>query len=229
MKGTCLVKTWIVVTCLMLFTSAAALAQTDYCEGNFDYDSDQDGGDAFTFKEDFGRSTFGNPCPLDGPSPVAKTGQNTPYATGDDGDLGKGMAWPDPRFVDNADGTVTDRLTGLVWLKDASCFGLSIWNQALLDCSGLASGACGLTDGSSPGDWRLSNLDELLSLLDRSQTAPALPSGNPFTGVQTSTYWSSTTSAASNGSAWFVFLDDGYSDFNPKDTAYYVWPVRGGR
>ena len=54
MKGAGLVKTWIVVTCLMLFTSAAALAQTDYCEGNFDYDSDQDGGDAFTFKEDFG-------------------------------------------------------------------------------------------------------------------------------------------------------------------------------
>jgi len=213
----------------MLFTSAAALAQTDYCEGNFDYDSDQDGGDVFTFKEDFGRSTFGNPCPVDGPSPVAKTGQNTPSATGDDGDLGKGMAWPEPRFVDNEYGTVTDRLTGLVWLKEANCFVVSSWNQALLDCSGLASGDCGLTDGSSPGDWRLSNLNELLSLLDRSQTAPALPSGNPFTGVQTSTYWSSTTSAGSSGSAWFVFLDDGYSDFSPKDNAYYVWPVRGGR
>jgi hypothetical protein len=229
MKETCLVKTWIVVTFLVLFTSSAVLAQTGYCEGNFDFDSDQDGGDAFTFKEDFGRSTFGNSCPLDGPSPVAKTGQNTPYATGDDGDLEKGMAWPDPRFAENEDGTVTDRLTGLVWLQNADCFGVSSWDQALLNCSDLASGACGLTDGSSPGDWRLSNVEELLSLVDRSHISPALPSGNPFTDVQTSNYWSSTTSAANTDFAWYVFLEDGFSDFNAKVTESYVWPVRGGR
>lgn len=32
------------------------------CEGNFDCDTDCDGTDASTFKVDFGRSTFGNPC-----------------------------------------------------------------------------------------------------------------------------------------------------------------------
>ena len=32
------------------------------CEGNFDCDADCDGTDAFTFKADFGRSTFSNPC-----------------------------------------------------------------------------------------------------------------------------------------------------------------------
>ena len=32
------------------------------CEGNFDGDEDQDGSDAFDFKEDFGRSFLGNPC-----------------------------------------------------------------------------------------------------------------------------------------------------------------------
>ena len=32
------------------------------CEGNFDDDEDQDGSDAATFKIDFGRSTFSNPC-----------------------------------------------------------------------------------------------------------------------------------------------------------------------
>jgi hypothetical protein len=32
------------------------------CEGNFDCDVDCDGTDAATFKVDFGRSTFGNPC-----------------------------------------------------------------------------------------------------------------------------------------------------------------------
>lgn len=37
------------------------------CEGNFDGDEDQDGLDAFTFKVDFGRSTFLNPCTPDNP------------------------------------------------------------------------------------------------------------------------------------------------------------------
>ena len=41
-------------------------------------------------------------------APVEKSGQTTSYATGDDGDLEKGVAWPSPRFTDNGDGTVTD-------------------------------------------------------------------------------------------------------------------------
>jgi hypothetical protein len=233
MKGTCLVKALVVVTYLVLFTSTSALAQVDFCEGNFDFDQDVDGGDAFTFKQNFGRSALKNPCPPDGPAPAQKTGQITLYETGDDGDLKKGMAWPDPRFVDNGDGTVTDKLNGLFWLKNASCFGASTWSQAISDCSGLASGACSFTDGSSPGEWRLPNIDELLSLIDRSQTAPALPSGTPFVDAQAdaqaSNYWSSTSSSSNTDSAWFVFFADGYSDFNPKATASYVWPVRGGR
>ena len=35
----------------------------------------------------------------------------------------KGVAWPNPRFTDNGNGTVTDNLTGLIWLKNANCFG----------------------------------------------------------------------------------------------------------
>ena len=56
-------------------------------------------------------------------APVPKSGQTSSNATGDDGDLQRGVAWPDPRFTDNGDGTVTDNLTGLIWLKNANCFG----------------------------------------------------------------------------------------------------------
>jgi len=56
-------------------------------------------------------------------APVEKTGQTTYYEPGDDGDLKKGVVWPNPRFTDNEDGTVTDNLTGLIWLKNANCFG----------------------------------------------------------------------------------------------------------
>jgi hypothetical protein len=37
------------------------------CEGNFDCDEDEDGADAATFKIDFGRSAFDNPCEGDDP------------------------------------------------------------------------------------------------------------------------------------------------------------------
>jgi hypothetical protein len=41
------------------------------------------------------------------------------------------VAWPEPRFQDNEDGTITDRLTGLIWLKDAACFEPDTWTAAL--------------------------------------------------------------------------------------------------
>jgi hypothetical protein len=41
------------------------------------------------------------------------------HATSESGSTG--VAWPNPRFTDNSDGTVTDNLTGLIWLKNANC------------------------------------------------------------------------------------------------------------
>ena len=90
---------------------------------------------------------------LAGVVPVPRTGQTTSYATGDDGALQKGVVGPSPRFTDNADGTITDNLTSLVWLKDSDCFGLQNWFEALADALSLNSGECGLTDGSVAGDW----------------------------------------------------------------------------
>ena len=80
--------------------------------------------------------------------------------TGQDGDWQKGVAWPNPRFTDNGNGTVTDNLTGLTWLKNANCYGTRVWATALTDANTLNSGECGLTDGSVEGDWRLPNVRE---------------------------------------------------------------------
>lgn len=179
-----------------------------------------------------------NGCPLS-PAPVAKTGQTTSYATGDDGDLQKGVAWPIPRFTDNLDGTVTDNLTNLIWLKDANCFEPRLWNDALSDCNELAAGICGLTDGSVAGDWRLPNRNELNSLINIRFDNPALPDtagtgqwseGDPFNHVNNSVYWSSTTTASSSSAAWSVFMGNGDAGRDSKTVEhYYVWPVRGGQ
>ena len=53
------------------------------------------------------------------PAPVPRTGQTVSYRSGDDGDLQPGVAWPSPRFKDHGNGTVTDRLTGLMWSRNA--------------------------------------------------------------------------------------------------------------
>ena len=172
------------------------------------------------------------------PAPVPKTGQTTSYAVGDDGDLQRGAAWPNPRFTDNSDGTVTDTLTGLIWLKNANCGGSMNWTNALTYCNSLANGQCGLTDGSSAGDWRLPNVQELQSLIDYQFYNPALSNaagtgqwteGNAFSGVQSDFYWSSTTLANDTSYAWLVNLYNGNVLYGTKSSTIYVWPVRGGQ
>jgi len=158
-----------------------------------------------------------------------QTGQTTSYAVGDDGDLQRGVSWPAPRFEDNGDGTVTDNLTGLIWLKNANCAGTMNWNNALTYCNNLASGLCGLTDGSVAGDWRLPNRKELMSLVDYGNYIPPLPNGHPFTDVQSSFYWSATTDAYLTGYAWYVGMECGGVYSNGKSYNYYVWPVLCGQ
>jgi len=170
------------------------------------------------------------------PAAVPKTGQTTCWdrngyeidcaGTGQDGEYQKGVA-VDPRFTDNGDGTVTDNLTGLIWLKNADCFGYITWNDALAVSNTLASGACGLSDGSVAGAWRLPNVKELQSLIDFGQFGPALPPGYPFSGVQIFYYWSSTTYAGWPDSAWYVRLYSGFVD-GGQSLTNDVWPVRGG-
>ena len=211
---------------------------TPFCKGNFDFDDDVDGSDAHTFKQHFGRSVFKNPCPPDGPAPVERTRQTDCYdfdglpincpGTGQDGEYQKGVIWPNPRFTDNGNGTITDNLTGLIWLQNANCFGEEYWEDALSECNGLSAGWCGLTDGSSAGDWRLPNRFELESLLDLQNYDPALPSVHPFTNVLSNYYWSSTNYEHFTNSAWYVYMYDGGVGYTFKSYNFYVWPVRGG-
>lgn len=183
------------------------------------------------------------------PARVSETGQVTCFdesgtvipcaGTGQDGDLLPGVPWPAPRFVDNGNGTVTDMLTGLVWLKNANCFGHRSWIQALDDANTLASGSCGLDDGSLAGEWRLPSVKELASLIDFEYFDVALSNaagtgqwteGDPFSGVQSDVYWSSSNYAAQPSKGWYVDLFDGWViNYDKAAPLLLVWPVRGPR
>ena len=180
------------------------------------------------------RAVRGGQCGSLGNSVIClpKTGQTKCYdtdgnefpcaGTGQDGEMRAGVAWPSPRFIDNGDETVTDKLTGLMWTKDANLSGHTMsWQQALDYVKTLNIG--GHTD------WRPPNINELDSLIDYSQYDPALPLGHPFTDVQSNAYWSSTTEASDPDYAWIVYMDYGDVYYSNKSNYYCVWCVHGGK
>jgi hypothetical protein len=142
--------------------------------------------------------------------------------------LQEGVAWPDPRFTDNLDGTVTDHLTGLVWLQNGTRFADLSFANALAACNALADDGVTLTDGSLAGDWRLPNVWELGSLTDFSEIGPALPVGHPFTITNAGTFWSSTTTATNSNRAWTMGMGIGRIQNSAKGQLNQAWPVRGG-
>ena len=171
------------------------------------------------------------------PAQIWKTGQTARHGTNDDGSLRRGANWPVPRFFDNFDGTVTDNLTGLVWLKDAECFGSVQWQEGMDRIAHFNANpeayACESYTATN-ADWRLPNRKELHSLTDYSQSNPALPSLHPFLNVQLDPgyYWSSTTNAGTTHYAWEVYMSRGNVDASNKYSTppipRYLWPVRGG-
>ena len=96
-------------------------------------------------------------------------------------------------FTDNANGTVSDNVTGLVWAKcsagqepaDCSGFGAALeWQEAVDYCAQNVDGL--------PGDgWRLPSRLELLSMTDFEK--PHCLDKSVFGGEVVAGYWSSTT------------------------------------
>jgi hypothetical protein len=89
---------------------------------------------------------------------------------------------------------VLDKETGLVWQRDAGaasvggCINPFHWAGAVNCCSSATIGG--------RGGWRLPTMTELFSLVDVTQSNPALPLGHPFTNVQNTYYWTSSEQAS---------------------------------
>ena len=160
------------------------------------------------------------------------------------------------RYVDNLDGTMTDCRSNLIWLKNANCkdvsnsilpdstHGYLDWYYAMKWVKGLQHGICGLTDGSSAGDWRLPTKTEWMAMVisakKQSFTWPALTNAAgtakwtnsqtwDFQDVVEFYYWSSTTSPFDTGHAWYLYMVNGSWYEGTKAYYFNFWPVRGGQ
>jgi hypothetical protein len=147
------------------------------------------------------------------------------------------------RFTDMGDGTIRDNVSGLIWLKDASCDNLphtedgnADWMHAVVAAAVLTSGTCGLTDGSKAGDWRLPSKAEWEAFMNKVYVNPALVNtvgdaqwseGDAFTGVDVigGAYWSSTEQEYKTF-AYYADIGNGWMYYNDERMTYRVWPVR---
>ncbi len=121
-----------------------------------------------------------------------------------------------PTMGDNGNGTITDS-AGLVWLKNACCFGSQNWQTAKNSAASLRSGSCGLTDKSTAGQWRLPTKDEIVR---RSKSV------NGFNNVQGGMYWTGTE--YDSNKAWGSYIFDETVGTAYKYGLGFVWPVRAG-
>jgi Protein of unknown function (DUF1566) len=144
--------------------------------------------------------------------------------------------WVDANFPSGG-AAVLDRETGLVWERSPSQTTMS-WFQAVGRCNGLNTGG--------RQGWRLPQLPELLSLADRSQPAPQLPAGHPFSGIAfglpapspggipfTRAYWSATNAASDSTFAIladFGVISGATAEKNASASGFFspfAWCVRG--
>jgi hypothetical protein len=130
-----------------------------------------------------------------------------------------------PRFIVLANWNneaVLDRETGLVWEKSPT---------GSLDWEGAQNSTCNIKAVGNRKGWRLPTTQELASLMDPSVLSPGpmLPAGHPFTGVQSSYYWSATVSATGAGRAWAVSFGNGDVGTGNESNTFFVWCVRGGQ
>jgi hypothetical protein len=98
------------------------------------------------------------------------------------------LQWKGRRFVDNGDGTVTDRLNQLMWTQSG-------WRPEFVSASNWWDAVERIKKLRLNGhdDWRLPTIGEWVSLVDKSRQAPALVEPNPFQNIITHLpYWSQT-------------------------------------
>ena len=121
---------------------------------------------------------------------------------------------------------VIDKQTGLTWARDSELLEKPLpWQEAVAFCEAAEIG--GQTG------WRLPTRDEIITLLDTSQSRPALPEGHPFTklkeipsGEFVATFWTGTEPENDKDKAYAFTITVGRIFDSHKMFDYKIWPVK---
>jgi len=139
------------------------------------------------------------------------------------------LSAPATRYQVNANGTVKDKATGLVWKKcsegqsgDSCETGTAAtYNWADAGAAAAQSNFAGVKD------WRLPTVRELGTLLEYQCTMPSI-NLTVFPATPASNFWSGTPYAGYLNGAWNINFNDGVHDNSSKNYRLYVRLVRGG-
>jgi len=180
--------------------------------GVIDAPSDPANTRSFTLEDIYDRIVDGT-TQTDGAfaEPVAAPGAGTMHTLND-------IMEAIPCFIDHGDGTVTDRVTGLMWTKVAD-HGLMTDAAADAYCDALRT--CGY------GDWRLPMPFEISTLIDARQSNPALREGHPFEIVFSGFAYRTHNWALADDT--YIILNTSNGSFGSMvggDNPHHVWPVR---
>ncbi len=124
-------------------------------------------------------------------------------------------------FIDNADGTVTHKKTGLMWKRCAegqnwsgsTCTGSAAgydWYQA----TNLISSAAGYSD------WHLPTMAELVTIVEYQASKPAINTAIFPNTAQYAGFWSASTYTSIPGNAWQIWFSDGFVYHSDKTWGY---------
>ncbi|MFI3327674.1 MAG: DUF1566 domain-containing protein [Rikenellaceae bacterium] len=130
----------------------------------------------------------------------------------------RGSVYGENDFVDNGDGTISDRATGLMWSKDDSGSEGMTWVDALVYAQ--KSELAGYTD------WRLPNVKELQAIVDYS-SAPSSKSAN--TPAISPVFSCSAIVNENNDSDFGYYWSSTSARFTSGQPMYFAWYVAFGR
>jgi len=123
----------------------------------------------------------------------------------------------DAGLIKNED-IVTDDVTKLEWQDDGAALS-GTWKESIEICENSTLGGY--------DDWRVPNLNELKTIVERLKIYPAI--STVFENSDNEKYWSSTTYDGDKFSAWGVNFYNGATIFENKKTSLRLRCVRAGK
>jgi hypothetical protein len=118
---------------------------------------------------------------------------------------------------DNDNQVVFDTTSMLMWQDNNDViFYTYTWGNAISYCENLTN--------ANHSDWRLPNVNELYTIIEFTNSSPAMSSS--FGQTSNSKYWSSTTYKYNLAHAWYIDFTSGSSSYQQKTTSTRVRCVR---